>query len=70
MYMFSLGSESQYGLTIIECDLIFHAIVLHEKYTFLMSQKHKYCLENVYHLENVQTLTLAKVCLLSLFWLA
>ena len=39
---------AQYGLTIIECDLIFHDMVLHKKYTLLMSQKHKDC----YHLEN------------------
>ena len=51
--MFSLGNGTQYRLTIIEYDLVFHAMVMHKKYTILMSQKHKYC----YHLQNVQTLT-------------
>ena len=37
--MFSLGNGAQYGLTIIECDLIFYAMVLPDKYTLLMSQK-------------------------------
>ena len=35
--------EKQYDSTIIECNLIFHAMVLLEKYTLLMSEKHKYC---------------------------
>ena len=63
--MFSQGNGDQYGLTVIECCLIFHAMVLHEKYTVLMSQKQKYC----YHLENVQTQTMVTVlyCIHSLF---
>ena len=61
-----MGNGAQYGLKIIECDLISHIMVLYEKYTLLMSQKHKYC----YHLENVQTPTPFKVCLLCSFWLA
>ena len=44
----------------------FSIMVLREKYTLLISQKYKYC----YHLENVQTLTLVKVCLLCSYWLA
>ena len=54
---------AQYGLSIFECDFIFHTMVLHEKYTLLMSQKHKYC----DHLKNFQTLTLVKVSLLCWF---
>ena len=37
MYMFSPGNGAQCGLIIIECDLIFYAMVLYEKYTLLMS---------------------------------
>ena len=53
MYMISLGNEAQHGLTIIECDLFFHSMVLHKKYTPLMSQKQKI----FYHLESVQNLS-------------
>ena len=58
MYTFSLWNGAQYGLTIIECNLIFHDMVLHKKYTLLVFQKHKY----YHHFENTQTLTLVKVC--------
>ena len=33
------GEWGQYDLTIIDCDLMFHAVVLHETFTLLMSQK-------------------------------
>ena len=66
MYIFSQENGAQYGLTIIERDLNFHAMVQHEKYILPMSQERKFR----YDLENFETLTLVMVvCFAHFGWL-